>query len=298
MASGESRSATRAARIAAAAAAAAAVLAAGLDMVEKVIAVPSLPEGILRERVTVTEFRRIEDPVQKPKVEEPLIEHTADESDFKVDAKPEPEPVPPPPEPEPEPEPAVEPPPPPLPEPEPNPEPKPEPEPMLPPPPAPEPPPPPKPVVKPKPAPKPAPKPVKSAPKPAVEKPKPAEEPPSEASAGSNSSARSGGAGGVSNASGNAEAGDESAALALIVREIEAHKRYPRRARQTGVEGKVVLSVEIDAAGIIRSVSLLEKHNSVLLNRAALQAAHGLVGMKLPLGKAMTAAVPVVFTLR
>lgn len=298
MASGESRSATRTARIAAAAAAAAAVLAAGLDMVENVIAVPSLPEGILRERVTVTEFRRIEDPVQKPKVEEPLIEHTADESDFKVDAKPEPEPVPPPPEPEPEPEPAVEPPPPPLPEPEPNPEPKPEPEPMLPPPPAPEPPPPPKPVVKPKPAPKPAPKPVKSAPKPAVEKPKPAEEPPSEASAGSNSSARSGGAGGISNASGNAEAGDESAALALIVREIEAHKRYPRRARQTGVEGKVVLSVEIDAAGIIRSVSLLEKHNSVLLNRAALQAADGLVGMKLPLGKAMTAAVPVVFTLR
>ena len=302
MASGESRSATRAARIAAAAAAAAAVLAAGLDMVENVIAVPSLPEGILRERVTVTEFRRIEDPVQKPKVEEPLIEHTADESDFKVDAKPEPEPVPPPPEPEPEPEPAVEPPPPPPPEPEPNPEPTPEPEPILPPPPAPEPPPPPKPVVKPNPAPKPAakpaPKPVKSAPKPAVEKPKPAEEPPSEASAGSNSSARSGGAGGVSNASGNAEAGDESAALALIVREIEAHKRYPRRARQTGVEGKVVLSVEIDAAGIIRSVSLLEKHNSVLLNRAALQAADGLVGIKLPLGKAMTAAVPVVFTLR
>ena len=86
MASGESHFATRAARISVIAAAVAAVLAAGLDVVEKVIAVPSLPEGILRERVTVTEFRRIEDPQVKPKVEVPLIEHTADESAFEVDA--------------------------------------------------------------------------------------------------------------------------------------------------------------------------------------------------------------------
>ena len=255
MASGESHFATRAARISVIAAAVAAVLATGLDVVEKVIAVPSLPEGILRERVTVTEFRRIEDPQVKPKVEEPLIEHTADESTFEVDAKPEPPPEP-------------------------------------------EPPPPPKPKPVPKPAPKPAPKPVKPAPKPVVEKPAPAEEAPSEASTGTNGIAASGGAGGVSNAGGNAALGDESAALALIVREIEAHKRYPRRARQTGIEGRVVLSVDIDENGVVRSVAVGEKHNSVLLNRAALQAADGLVGMKLPLAKAMTVSVPVVFTLR
>ena len=277
MASGESHFATRAARISVIAAAVAAVLAAGLDVVEKVIAVPSLPEGILRERVTVTEFRRIEDPQVKPMDEEPLIEHTADESAFEVDAKPEP-----PPEPEPEPEP----------------DPEPEPEPPPPPPPEPEPPPPPKPKPVPKPAPKPAPKPVKPAPKPVAEKPAPAEEAPSEASTGTNGAAASGGAGGVANAGGNAALGDESAALALIVREIEAHKRYPRRARQTGIEGCVVLSVDIDENGVVRLVAVGEKHNSVLLNRAALQAADGLVGMKLPLAKAMTVSVPVVFTLK
>ena len=249
MASGESHFATRAARISVIAAAVAAVLAAGLDVVEKVIAVPSLPEGILRERVTVTEFRRIEAPQGKPKVEEPLIEHTADESTFEVESKPEP-----PPEPEPEPV--------------------------------------------PKPAPKPAPKPVKPAPKPVVEAPQPADEAPSEASTGTNGLAASGGAGGVSNAGGNAALGDESTALALIVREIEAHKRYPRRARQTGIEGRVVLTVDIDENGVVRSVAVGEKHNSVLLNRAALQAADGLVGKKLPLAKAMTVSVPVVFTLK
>ena len=139
---------------------------------------------------------------------------------------------------------------------------------------------------------------MKPAPKPVVEKPAPAEEAPSEASTGTNGIAASGGAGGVSNAGGNAALGDESAALALIVREIEAHKRYPRRARQTGIEGRVVLSVDIDENGVVRSVAVGEKHNSVLLNRAALQAADGLVGMKLPLAKAMTVSVPVVFTLR
>lgn len=302
MASGESHFATRAARISVIAAAVAAVLAAGLDVVEKVIAVPSLPEGILRERVTVTEFRRIEDPQVKPMDEEPLIEHTADESAFEVDAKPEPPPEPEPepePEPDPEPEPVVEPPPPPPePEPEPEPDPEPEPEPPPPPPPEPEPPPPPKPKPVPKPAPKPAPKPVKPAPKPVAEKPAPAEEAPSEASTGTNGAAASGGAGGVANAGGNAALGDESAALALIVREIEAHKRYPRRARQTGIEGCVVLSVDIDENGVVRLVAVGEKHNSVLLNRAALQAADGLVGMKLPLAKAMTVSVPVVFTLK
>lgn len=139
---------------------------------------------------------------------------------------------------------------------------------------------------------------MKPAPKPVAEKPAPAEEAPSEASTGTNGAAASGGAGGVANAGGNAALGDESAALALIVREIEAHKRYPRRARQTGIEGCVVLSVDIDENGVVRLVAVGEKHNSVLLNRAALQAADGLVGMKLPLAKAMTVSVPVVFTLK
>ena len=139
---------------------------------------------------------------------------------------------------------------------------------------------------------------MKPAPKPVVEATQPADEAPSEASTGTNGLASSGGAGGVSNAGGNAALGDESTALALIVREIEAHKRYPRRARQTGIEGRVVLTVDIDENGVVRSVAVGEKHNSVLLNRAALQAADGLVGMKLPLAKAMTVSVPVVFTLK
>lgn len=93
-------------------------------------------------------------------------------------------------------------------------------------------------------------------------------------------------------------AGDKNRALGMIVQVIEAHKRYPRRARQTGVEGTVVLSVKAGADGIVTSVDIAKKADSALLNRAALEAAGKLIGMKLPVTAPFTAEVPVVFTLQ
>ena len=89
----------------------------------------------------------------------------------------------------------------------------------------------------------------------------------------------------------------QNAALAKIVAVIDEHKRYPRRARQTGAEGDVVLAVTIDENGIVTGVVLKKTHPSVLLNRAALKAAEPLIGVKLPLSAPLTVEVPVRFTI-
>ena len=88
-----------------------------------------------------------------------------------------------------------------------------------------------------------------------------------------------------------------NAALAKIVAVIDEHKRYPRRARQTGAEGDVVLAVTIDGNGIVTGVVLKKPHASVLLNRAALKAAEPLIGVKLLLSAPLTVEVPVRFTI-
>ena len=89
----------------------------------------------------------------------------------------------------------------------------------------------------------------------------------------------------------------QNTALAKIVAVIDEHKRYPRRARQTGAEGDVVLAVTIDGNGIVTGVVLKKPHASVLLNRAALKAAEPLIGVKLPLSAPLTVEVPVRFTI-
>jgi len=90
---------------------------------------------------------------------------------------------------------------------------------------------------------------------------------------------------------------ERSKALAVIVAVINEHKRYPRRARQTGTEGEVLLTVNIDAAGTVTAVTVKKPHASVLLNRAARKAADALIGMKLAVTEALNVDVPVVFTL-
>lgn len=87
-------------------------------------------------------------------------------------------------------------------------------------------------------------------------------------------------------------------AVAQIMAVIEANKTYPRRARQTGQEGEVVLAVLIRSDGTVERVDVLEKHASRLLNRAALSAAEPLIGAKTPLRRALTLKVPVRFDLK
>ncbi len=236
------------------AAAALGLLAAGLlTVVQKAIAVPELTKGILREETTV-----IIETVPMTPAKEPLVEHLADASDVKVEAKPEPvkEETPPPPPPEA-----------------------------------------PKVIEKTKPKPVVNKPPVKKKP---VKKDLPVDKTEVKASDGAKASAALSGGDSASPAQGTASgtsADARNAALAKIVAVIDEHKRYPRRARQTGAEGDVVLAVTIDGNGIVTGVVLKKPHASVLLNRAALKAAEPLIGVKLPLSAPLTVEVPVRFTI-
>lgn len=247
----EIRRADRFARVAVAAAALGLLAAGLLTVVQKAIAVPELTKGILRDETTV-----VIETVPMTPAKEPLVEHLANASDVKVEAKPEPvkEETPPPPE---APK-VIE-------------EPK------------------PKPVVK-----KPS---VKKKP---VKKDLPIDKTEVKASDGAKASAALSGGDSASPAQGTTSgtsADAQNAALAKIVAVIDEHKRYPRRARQTGAEGDVVLAVTIDGNGIVTGVVLKKPHASVLLNRAALKAAEPLIGVKLPLSAPLTVEVPVRFTI-
>ncbi len=249
----EIRRADRFARVAVAAAALGLLAAGLLTVVQKAIAVPELTKGILRDETTV-----VIETVPMTPAKEALVEHLADASDVKVEAKPEPvkEETPPPPPPE-APK-VIE-------------EPK------------------PKPVVK-----KP---PVKKKP---VKKDLPVDKTEVKTSNGAKASAALSGGDSASPTQGTASgtsADARNAALAKIVAVIDEHKRYPRRARQTGAEGDVVLAVTIDGNGIVTGVVLKKPHASVLLNRAALKAAEPLIGVKLPLSAPLTVEVPVRFTI-
>ena len=189
---------------------------------------------------------------------ESLVEHLSDASDVKVEAKPEPVKEETPPPPPPEAPKVIE-------------EPK------------------PKPVVK-----------KPSAKKKPVKKDLPIDKTEVKASDGAKASSALSGGKSASLAQGTASGvltDAQNAALAKIVAVIDEHKRYPRRARQTGAEGDVVLAVTIDGNGIVTGVVLKKPHASVLLNRAALKAAEPLIGVKLPLSAPLTVEVPVRFTI-
>lgn len=251
----EIRRADRFARVAVAAAALGLLAAGLLTVVQKAIAVPELTKGILRDETTV-----VIETVPMTPAKEPLVEHLANASDVKVEAKPKPEPV------------KEEPPPPPPPE-------------------------APKVIEEPKPKPVVKKLPVKKKP---VKKNLPVDKTEVKASDGAKASAALSGGDSASPAQGTASGVStdaRNAALAKIVAVIDEHKRYPRRARQTGAEGDVVLAVTIDGNGIVTGVVLKKPHASVLLNRAALKAAEPLIGVKLPLSAPLTVEVPVRFTI-
>ena len=249
----EIRRADRFARVAVAAAALGLLAAGLLTVVQKAIAVPELTKGILRDETTV-----VIETVPMTPAKEPLVEHLANASDVKVEAKPEPvkEETPPPPPPEA-----------------------------------------PKVIEEPKPKPVVKKLPVKKKP---VKKDLPVDKTEVKASDGTKAPTALSGGDSASPAQGTASgtsADARNAALAKIVAVIDEHKRYPRRARQTGAEGDVVLAVTIDGNGIVTGVVLKKPHASVLLNRAALKAAEPLIGVKLPLSAPLAVEVPVRFTI-
>lgn len=273
----ESQIADRAARTIVTAAAVGLVLAGGWEATQKVIRVPDIAAALFREETAV---RLVDVPretlreIPETPIEKPLVEHLAEESDFEVPARPKPEPEP-------------------IPEPEPEPKPEPNPEPKLEP-------------VKPKPQRKRVekPKPV-SKPAPAVSTPTPSPAPSSEAVEGPVARAgqaglaegREGGVGKGMSGSGSGASDGTDQVLAELLAVVEANKAYPRRARQTGQQGEVLLAVEIGPDGRVASVAIRKKHASALLNRAALKAAEPLEGRPTKLRKAVTIVVPVRFEL-
>ena len=257
----EALEAARGARGVLAAFAVVVIAAVGMNSFMQAISVPSLPSGVLRQKIVVP---LVEDPPATKKSKETLVEHTVAKSDFQIEKKIA--------------EPVIES------KPEPKLEPKPEPKPV------------PKPKVRLQPKAQPRPQP-QSEPKAAVQKAK--ESPASEVkSTGSDAAGASGGVGLSAGSNlGQAKEARESA-LAVIVNVIEANKSYPRRARQTGVEGEVLLTVRIAAGGLISSVDIKKKHRSALLNRVAARAAEKLLGMRIEGAPQMTVDVPVVFSLQ
>ena len=229
----------------------------GLKRIQETIAVPNLSEGLFRQqtRVTIVQERHVSEPPP-----EKLIEHTVEQSPYKVRQKKEP---------------AVEVKPSKKTEVESRPQPiKPKPRP-----------------VQPKPDPQPRRKSVPQSIKPTAVVGNTARE--------TEDAAQRDLAGAASQrtASGGSVKTAREHALAVIVKVIEANKHYPRRARQTGVEGEVLLTVRTDTAGRVRAVELKRSHRSVLLNRAALRAAQPLIGMSLESFGETTVEVPVVFSL-
>lgn len=85
---------------------------------------------------------------------------------------------------------------------------------------------------------------------------------------------------------------DMSNALAQIVQVIEEHKRYPKRARDIGMEGSTVLVVSIDSNGQVIDYRLRDGGNA-LFRRATLSAAQHLTGLKTQIRRAATLEIPV-----
>lgn len=97
------------------------------------------------------------------------------------------------------------------------------------------------------------------------------------------------------------ETAAESKTLTQTVSElvaiVNAHKFYPRRARQIGAEGVVVLEVTIDATGQVTDIKVVDQHASALLNRAAQKAGNALMGHKTSMKRALSIRIPVRFAL-
>jgi len=98
-------------------------------------------------------------------------------------------------------------------------------------------------------------------------------------------------------AAGSAAAQDEKAALAVILRELEKHKRYPRAGRRGGAEGVCGLLVQIGADGRVSACSLRQKSGRAVLDAAALQLGAKLEGLYVGAPGRLNVLVPVHYRL-
>lgn len=90
----------------------------------------------------------------------------------------------------------------------------------------------------------------------------------------------------------------ESAVLANILREIEKHKRYPRKARRKGVEGTSSLIIRLDSRGIVTDIALAQSSGAGILDNASIELGRKLLGFDSGSGRALSVQVPIIFSLR
>lgn len=153
-------------------------------------------------------------------------------------------------------------------------------------------------VEKPKPEPKPKPKP-KPKPQPATPKPAPAGEH-SRGAAVQGSTDISGvtvpAAAAVDTAAAEQQASYDRA-LAVLLREVSAHKSYPPRARRQGVEGRCVIRFTVNSSGMVTGSDLKESSGSSLLDAACRRTGESLIGRATGATRAVNVNVPVQFKL-
>lgn len=93
----------------------------------------------------------------------------------------------------------------------------------------------------------------------------------------------------------------DSALLALIHRAVEESKRYPRRARRRGMEGRAVVRFELSPDGAVSGLEIREASGHGLLDRAAADAVRAiapLAGAERYLARTRTLELGVEFRLR
>jgi len=68
--------------------------------------------------------------------------------------------------------------------------------------------------------------------------------------------------------------GDLDPILSLILRKLEAAKRYPRMARKMGVEGTAVVRFRLRPEGRVEAVEIVDSSGSEILDKASLETVH------------------------
>ena len=68
--------------------------------------------------------------------------------------------------------------------------------------------------------------------------------------------------------------GESDAVLSLILRKLEAAKRYPRMARKMGIEGTAVVRFKLKSEGRVEAVEIVDSSGSEILDKASLETVH------------------------
>lgn len=90
---------------------------------------------------------------------------------------------------------------------------------------------------------------------------------------------------------------DRGKVAAAVLQAVERHKKYPKAARRSGAEGRLMLTVKIGADGRIASCIVSSASGKAALDAAGSLLAEKLVGIPVGAASLVTVTVPVVYRL-